>query len=118
MSLGVRVEEFGKAVEKIVKLRVPPVQFKNNARLGEIIHIDNFGNLITNIQPKDLKKGFKNLKIRSRQISKKSTSFGDVSAGEILAYWGSAGFLEIGVTQRSAVERLKAKIGEKIEIEL
>ncbi len=118
LSLGVKVEEFGPAIKKIVRLEIPKLKLKKNKIIGEIIEVDNFGNLITNIQSKDLKKGFKHLKIRSRQISKKSTTFSDVAKGEILAYWGSAGFMEIGVNQGRAVEKFKARIGEKVEIEL
>ncbi len=118
LSLGLKVEEFGQPIKKIARLEIPKPKFTKNRIIGEIIQVDNFGNLITNIQSKDLKKGFKHLKIRSRQIAKKSTTFSDVAKGEILAYWGSAGFLEIGVNQGRAVEKFKAKIGEKVEIEL
>ena len=117
-SLGVKIDEFGKPLKKIVNLEIPKIQFKKNKLTGEVIHIDNFGNLISNIQPENLKKGFKTLKIKDRKIFKVSNTFTSVSQGEILVYWGSAGFLEIGVNCGNATEMLKAGIGEKVEIEL
>ena len=118
LSLGVRIDEFGRPVSKIVKLRLPPVQFTKDKLFGEVINVDNFGNLITNIQPEKLKKGLKTLEIKDIKILKVNNTFSSVSQGEILAYWGSAGFLEIGVNCGNATEMLKAGIGEKVEIEL
>lgn len=118
LSLGVKIDEFGKPLKKLVSLEIPKIQFKKNKLIGEVIHVDNFGNLISNIQPENLKKGFKTLKIKDRKISKVSNTFSSVSQGEILVYWGSAGFLEIGVNCGNATEMLKAGIGEKVEIEL
>lgn len=118
LSLGVKTDEFGKSISKIAELEIPPAQFKKDKLMGEIIHVDNFGNLISNIQPENLKKGFKRMKIKGKKILSISQTFSNVPGGTILAYWGSAGFLEIGVNQGSALEKLKAKIGEKVEIEI
>jgi len=118
LSLGVRIDEFGRPVSKIVKLRLPPVQFTKDKLFGEVINVDNFGNLITNIQPEKLKNGFKRIKIKGRKILNISQTFSNAPEGKILAYRGSAGFLEIGVNQGSAAKKLKAKIGEKVEIEI
>ncbi len=118
LSLGVEINQFGKPLEKIVKLAIPKVQFKKNKTMGEIIQVDNFGNLITNIRPENLKKSIKTIKVKDRKIMKIRKTFSEVGEGEIIAYWGSAGFLEIGVNQGSAAEKSKAKIGEKVEIEL
>lgn len=118
LSLGVRIDEFGRPVSKIVKLRLPPVQFTKDKLFGEIIQVDNFGNLISNIQLETVKNRIKAIKIKGRTILHLRATFSKVAKGEILAYWGSAGFLEIGVNQGNVSEKLKAKIGEKVEIEL
>lgn len=118
LSLGVKIDEFGKSISKITELKIPSVQFMKNKLIGEIIQVDNFGNLITNIQPEKLKKDFKTLKMKGIKIFKVNNTFNSVPQGEILAYWGSAGFLEIGVNCGNAVQILKAKIGEKVEIEI
>ncbi|OGC76702.1 MAG: hypothetical protein A2145_06830 [candidate division Zixibacteria bacterium RBG_16_40_9] len=118
LSLGIEINQFGKPLEKIVKLEIPKVQFKKNKTIGEIIHVDNFGNLISNIRPENLKAGIRAIKIKGRKILKISQTFSRAPRNEILTYWGSAGFLEIGVNCGSAAQILKAKIGEKVEIVL
>ncbi len=118
LSLGVKIDEFGKSINKIAKLKIPSVQFKKNKLIGEIIQVDNFGNLITNIQPENVKKRFGTVKIKGKKILSISQTFSNAPEGKILAYWGSAGFLEIGVNQGGAVGKLKAKIGERVEIEI
>jgi len=118
LSLGVKIDEFGKPLKKLVSLEIPKIQFRENKLTGEIIRVDNFGNLITNIQPENVKKGFRTIKIKGKKILSISRTFSNTPEGKILAYRGSAGFLEIGVNQGSAAKKLKAKIGEKVEITL
>lgn len=118
LSLGVKAEEFGKPIKKIVKIEVPNPRFQKDKIIGEIIQVDNFGNLISNIGLDKLKKGIKSIKIKGRKILKISRSFSNVAEGEILAYWGSAGFLEIGVNCGSAAQVLNSRVGDKVEIKL
>ena len=118
LSLDVKVDEFGKPISKIVELRIPRVRFKKNKLIGEVIQVDNFGNLISNIQPETVKSRIRAIKIKGGKILHVRQPFCNVAKGEILAYWRSAGFLEIGVNQGSACEKLKTETGEKVEITL
>lgn len=118
LSLGIKVEEFGKPIKKIVKIEVPKPQFQKDKTIGEIIQVDNFGNLITNIRPENLKRGIKAIKIKDKKILTISQTFSDTPKGEFLAYWGSAGFLEIGVNCGSAAQVLNSRVGDIVEIKL
>ncbi len=87
---------------------------KNNC-MGEILYIDRFGNLITNI-PEGALRAFKYAKINGKKIKTLASSY---SAGEsevLIALYGSAGFLEIACNGGSAQKKLSAKIGDKIKI--
>jgi len=87
--------------------------------VGEIIHIDNFGNLVSNVTRSELKQAKESkIKIKNRVIPKISTTFSDVKSGEIVAYLGSSNFLEVGVNLGNAARTLRAKVGDKIEIQL
>jgi S-adenosylmethionine hydrolase len=83
----------------------------------QIIHIDRFGNLITNITRDVLKEDAK-LVVNGQLVSVFRRFFGeDVGeSGGPFAIWGSAGFLEIAVNGRSAAELLEAQRGASITI--
>jgi S-adenosyl-L-methionine hydrolase (adenosine-forming) len=83
----------------------------------QIIHIDRFGNLITNIT-RDQFKEARRLLLNGTLISAQRNFFGE-NVGEIdepFAIWGSAGFLEIAVNGGSAAEILDAKRGDQITL--
>ena len=83
----------------------------------QIIHIDRFGNLITNIT-RDQFKEAKRLLLNGTLISAQRDFFGE-NVGEIeepFLIWGSAGFLEIAVNGGSVAEFLDAKRGDQIRL--
>ena len=85
--------------------------------LGEVIHIDHFGNLITNIREDMLDRsnpGAALIKIGSCTIMGLSETFSDREPGELLAYVGSAGLLEIGIVQGSAAAAVKTPLGREV----
>jgi len=124
LSLGLDFKLVGKRVDSnsLVKTRwyTKPHVSRDKA-IGNIMYIDSFGNLITNIKPTlEFLKGLKKVKVHlnsSTYECKFARTFSDVQAGEMLVYNGSLGFLEIGVNLGSAFERLKANIGSRIIIE-
>uniref|UniRef100_A0A7C4UFQ1 S-adenosyl-l-methionine hydroxide adenosyltransferase n=1 Tax=candidate division WOR-3 bacterium TaxID=2052148 RepID=A0A7C4UFQ1_UNCW3 len=87
--------------------------FENgNIIKGEVIHIDNFGNLITNIDKSLIKDG-RYVKFKGN-IIKIVESYSDVNEGETLALINSFNLLEIGVNLGNAEKLLKGKIGDKV----
>lgn len=83
----------------------------------QIIHIDRFGNLITNITRDEFEDGTR-LLVNGKVISTFRRFFGEnVGADdEPFAIWGSAGFLEIAVNGRSAADLLQVKRGASIAL--
>ena len=81
----------------------------------QVIYIDYFGNLITNITREQLKDGTK-LIVNGRIIRTFKRFFGEDigEADEPFGIWGSAGFLEIAVNGRSAAKILGCKRGLRI----
>jgi len=90
---------------------------KLNAR---IIHIDRFGNCITNLTPGDLleTQSFK-LHVNGKVIETVRRFFTDKHGPkeEIFAIWGSAGFLELAVNGASAAAVLGARRGAPVFVE-
>lgn len=83
--------------------------------VGEIIHVDHFGNVITNI-PSDMIQNVKIVRWKN-YVMRFVPSYGFAKKGELIALINSENFLEFAVNQGSAFNNLKLKIGDKIEIE-
>ena len=110
ISLGEKAKNFGKEIKSIKKLNI-----KDNS----IVYIDNFGNIITNIKKifsfgKKLIIYYKRKKIKAKFVR----TFADLKKGEFGVLQGSSGYLEIDKNRDSAVKDLRAKIGERIQIEI
>ncbi len=90
---------------------------------GQIISIDRFGNLITNItrtHVESLALGQRDSEviIGKKKILGLSKTYADVSDGKSLTLIGSAGFLEISVNQGNAQKYFNVDRGSKISIRL
>lgn len=114
LSKGVRPEEFGEEIKNFTRFGENlPLKISAFVTEAEIIEIDRFGNLITNLKKKDLPGNF-TLKIGETRIEVIRKYFAESTPDEIFMIFGSAGFLEIVVFQGSAKSILKAEIGQKL----
>ncbi|SMO81878.1 SAM hydrolase/SAM-dependent halogenase family protein [Fodinibius sediminis] len=122
LSRGVPLEELGEPLDELVSYRwMQPIADKDGVQ-GAVIHIDKFGNLVTNI-PEDLIHeviGNQKVKIYVGNVilNDISTTFGDVTEGEPVAYIGSAGMLEVGINKGNAEEMLGVQKGAQISLVL
>lgn len=115
LSLGIPVHEFGDAVHSLLAFFPPrPSIDAAGAIIGHIIHIDRFGNLITDVSGNDLPQGDILIEVCHHGIRGLSPSYAE--GGEVLALIGSDGNLEIAAKNKSAAEMLKAKIGDEVRI--
>jgi hypothetical protein len=123
LAKGKQVSEFGPEIQDYVIPEFAKPKMRGNELLGEIVYIDEFGNIISNISTEDLKRlgakesGFLNLKFKEKVFRLRFCSaYGDVSAKQPLALVGSHGFLEISVNQGNAAKKFKVKIGDFIRL--
>jgi len=118
LSLGIKIDEFGAPAKECMKFVIPEPESRGKSLKGEIIHIDRFGNLITNI-PADFLENKKHTEIRvgKRRIKGISRSYFEIKVKELGALIGSSNFLELAVNQGSAQKLLKAKVGDQIGID-
>src|SRR3990172_11905760 len=100
-----------------------PVSTKKSARVlvGSILHVDRFGNLITNISGREIsalhpERGI-TVSIRGRTMHELQQSYDRLKPGETGAILGSAGYLEIFANQRSVARLLKAGRGTAVRVE-
>jgi len=87
-----------------------------NHLLGMVIHIDHFGNIITNLQDRDVRRMSAGLgsvlTIGPHRIARFVNTYAEAGPGEPVALIGSSGFLEIAVNQGNAAELLQVNRGE------
>ncbi len=114
LSKGVNPEEFGSEITEYKRFEeAVPLKISNDESEAEIIHIDRFGNLITNLKREDLPESFA-LEIGGIKIEKLQNYFAETVQSEVFMIIGSAGFLEIAAFRDSAKSLLKAEVGQRI----
>jgi len=117
LSLGFPPIDFGEAITSITMLPLSrPYRTPDGAVAGCIIHIDNFGNLITNIRSHDLPETSQGITIEvgSQHISGLSRTYAEGKG--LLALIGSSGYLEIALAGGSASAVTGAEIGNELRI--
>ncbi len=121
LSLGLSPKKLGNPVEDFVRLPWPEVTTNERSIQGEVIYVDGFGNLITNIQEDTLAPFPKNklsTNIGQLQIHGLSASYSAVRKGDVVAVINSWRFLEIAVRDGSAANQTGKSVGEPVEITL
>ncbi len=120
LSLGTPLEVFGPPLTDPIVLPWPEPEFTPDAVRGEIIHVDGFGNLVSNIRGIELLAwlaGSPHLVILSSLTVKGlAHTYGETPAGEFVALVGSHGYLEIACVQGNAARRLTVGTGRSMAV--
>jgi|SRR5699024_6944216 len=122
LSRGVDLTNLGEPVNELVSYRwMQPIADKDGLE-GTVIHIDKFGNLITNISKSLIEEVIADEEVKlyvgNVILDNIATTFGDVAEGEPVAYIGSAGMLEVGINQGNAKQMLGVQKGAQLSIVL
>jgi hypothetical protein len=121
LSLGIAPEAFGETINDCVELHWPTILRTETTIEGEIVYIDGFGNLFTNIRAEDLEKlSGRPLRITVRDLSILGLAghYAAVEPGKYVALINSWGLLEIAIYKDSAQRRSGAILGDKVEVAL
>jgi len=89
--------------------------------IGEVMHVDGFGNIITNFGKKEVEmmkiRHTVNTKLKSDWLKLKfCKTYAEVKPQEPLALIGSHNFLEISINQGNAADNFKIKSGDKVTL--
>jgi len=117
LSLGFPLTDFGEVITSVAMLPLPhPYQAVDGSVLGHVIHIDSFGNLITDIKSNDLPQARQaiTIEVGNQLISGLSRTYAEGSG--LLALIGSDGYLEIALKGGSAGAFLDAEVGDELII--
>jgi len=113
--------DFGPEIRDVVKPKFRKVKISKGALIGEVLHVDGFGNVITNISEQDKTKlqarewilaelPNRNLRLRF------SKAYAEAKPKEALAIIGSHGYVELAVNQGNAAEAFHIKVGDMVKI--
>lgn len=125
LARGVPPGELGRPVESWVEATFQEASIKAGRIRGEVVHVDGFGNLVTNIGwelleavgvkvGSKIKVTFKNGKTLKLKLSK---AYVEAPAGSLLALVGSWGTLEVSANQADASRMLKVSAGDEVAVE-
>jgi len=130
LSLDISIYEFGDKITSLLVLPIPKPYCESQGNLiGQVLHVDHFGNLITNIKNSDLlsptgteslifqeslNKPSITIAIAGRLIQGLSSYY--AQAEGLIAIMGSSGYLEISFKNGSAQDVLGTGIGEEVTV--
>jgi S-adenosylmethionine hydrolase len=121
LTRGMKPADFAREVQDFVRLPLArPRRLPDGTLEAAVIHVDRFGNLVTNLTPRDITdEGGLVLRAGDRVVRRFRRFYAEEPPGssEPFAIWGSAGFLEISVNLGSASRALGARRGQMIKVE-
>jgi S-adenosyl-L-methionine hydrolase (adenosine-forming) len=119
LAKGIDLAALGRPAGAVHRLDIPKATADGDRIEGQVLRVDHFGNLVTNIDRKTFDRfGGAALEIRvgPHQISKVVSTYADAGAGDICALFGSTDRLEIAANGASAAAALALGRGAAVTI--
>ncbi len=115
---GVKPERFGPKVDEPVRPEFARVKHVKDSTICKVLHIDSFGNIITNMSKAEVPKNEAlTLKFVDTELKLKlKKTYGETKLNEPLVLIGSHGFLEIALNRGNAAEKYQAKVGIEVTV--
>ena len=113
LSLGVPPEELGEPVETVLAFPLLRARRCADGSLqGQVVHIDRFGNVVTDVRAGDLRQGAFTVELAGQQVPGPVRTYAEATG--LAAIVGSAGYLEIALPNGSAADALRVDIGDEV----
>jgi S-adenosylmethionine hydrolase len=118
LSLGLMASSLGDSIDTVTVFPIPQPYRQDNTLTGEVLNVDSFGNLITNIKEEILSGSWQSATILLGEnvIQGISRTYADRTGP--VALFGSSGYLEIALPNGSAAAFFQAGVGDRISISL
>jgi S-adenosylmethionine hydrolase len=111
LATGASLESLGAPIVDPVRAPLPVPRVEPDRVVGEVIYVDRFGNLISNVTGPAGP-----VTVAGVDVGPLRHSFADVATGELVAYVGSAGTVEIALRDGNAASRLGAGVGVDVRV--
>lgn len=112
LAKGTELKALGRSVNDFVRLTIPDPGVTEHEVRGEVLRVDRFGNLITNIDRRSFERlgrpGEAAVEIRAgeHRVGRLVTTYAEIAPGEVCSLFGSTDHLEIAANSASAAETL------------
>lgn len=117
LANGVSLDALGTLISDPVLLSLPQPMPTSNGWVGEVIHIDHFGNISTNIGERHLISPDVRIRISGVVLDGLVRTFGEKKPGDLVALFGSTGSLIVSEVNGNAASRLKIRLGSVVTVE-
>jgi S-adenosylmethionine hydrolase len=121
---GVALDRLGTPIDDPLLLSIPAPKTVPTGLQGQVIHVDHFGNLATNIDAAALAAAsltgqfVSQVRIGGHVIPGMVQAFGDRTPGDLIALIDSDGYLAVSVVNGSAAGRTGAQLGDPVEVSI
>jgi S-adenosylmethionine hydrolase len=120
LAKGIDITALGRAIHDYQKLDIRSPEVGADTVIGEVLRVDRFGNLVTNVDRRVVEKlsetGPVQIRIGGRVIGRLVATYADADEGELCAVFGSTGHLEVAANAANAADLLGLGRGAPIEI--
>ncbi len=123
LSKGVEVNKFGEEITDFIRFSAPkPKPINERSYKGVVLKTDKFGNLITNITPKDIPQLFEptpppfRIVVGKAEVTKMKNAYAQATPGEVFGILGSMGYLEISANRAAANRVAGADKGSDVAV--
>jgi S-adenosylmethionine hydrolase len=120
LASGSSIYNMGIELKQLGSMMLPQVKITKNQIWGRVIHIDHYGNLITNITTEMFDKVHDTraytVMFSREQLETISTTYNSVESGECVAVFNSSGNLEIAICHGNAAELLGLQYDSQVQI--
>jgi S-adenosylmethionine hydrolase len=116
LSLGTDPAQLGPPVAEWVRLPWPRPATQKDGLTGEVVFIDDFGNLITNIPGPEWAARPARVAVGGRPVERRVRRYAEAPPGTAVVLVSSAGLMEVAVSHGSAARQLEATIGTPVVV--
>jgi S-adenosyl-L-methionine hydrolase (adenosine-forming) len=123
LAKGIELSALGRPAGSVHRIELPRPQVDEGRVIGEVLRVDRFGNLITNIDRKTFERmasadarGAIDVQIGPHLVGKVVSTYADAAPGELCALVGSSEHLEIAANGGSAASVLALGRGAAVQI--
>src|SRR5436190_1694945 len=113
LALGASLSHLGQPITDPYRSPLPVPREDGGVVVGEVLYVDRFGTLISNIPGDAVEPGVR-IKVAGTEIGTLARTFGDVKRGVLAALVGSGGTVEIAVRDGSAARLLGVGVGAEV----
>jgi len=113
LARGASLAELGSPITDPSLAPLPSPHHDGTAVMGEVIYVDRFGTLVSNIPPSAVEPGVR-IRVGETDVGPLRRTFADASGGALVAFTGSGGTVEIAVRDGSAARLLGVGVGAEV----